>query len=144
MHSTAKNKIRWLRIAYWTGAVLDAVAFLQMMFPSFTAEAMGVSFVVTPEYEIAMQFGAALMLAWTVLLIWADRKPVERRGILPITLIIIVMNFITFLQSAHLGLIPVEKLVPQLVVMLFVFILYVFAWLYTRDVALQGQKGAFQ
>lgn len=105
---------------------------------------MGVSFVVTPEYEIAMQFGAALMLAWTVLLIWADRKPVERRGILPITLIIIVMNFITFLQSAHLGLIPIEKLVPQLVVILFVFILYVFAWLYTRDVALQGQEGAFQ
>ena len=133
MHPATKNKIRWLRIAYWTGAVLDAVAFLQMMFPHITAEAMGGNFVITPEYEMAMQFGASLMLAWTVLLIWADRKPVERRAILPITLIIIVMNFITFLQAAQLDLIPVERLIPQLVAILLIFILYVFAWLYSRD-----------
>jgi hypothetical protein len=128
-----KKKVRWLRIAYWTGAVLDAVAFLQMMFPRLAAEVMGANFPITPEYEMAMRFGASLMLAWTVLLIWADRKPVERKAILPITLIIIVMNSITFLQSARLGLIPFAKLVPQLAVMAVVFVLFVFAWLYSRD-----------
>lgn len=133
MDQTIKKKIRWLRIAYWTGAVLDAVAFLQMMFPGFTAKIMEVNFLVTPEYKMAMQFGASLMLAWTVLLVWADRKPVERRAILPITLIIIVMNFITFLQAAHLGLIPVEKLIPQLIVILAVFVLYIFVWFYSKD-----------
>jgi hypothetical protein len=34
--------------------------------------------------------GAALMLGWTVLLLWADRKPLERRGILPITVLPVV------------------------------------------------------
>jgi hypothetical protein len=29
--------------------------------------------------------GALLMLWWTVLLIWADRKPIERRGVVLIT-----------------------------------------------------------
>jgi len=131
MDSKTRNKIRWLRIAYWSGAVLDLVAFFQMMFPSFMAKAMKVRFTVTPEYEMAMQFGASLMLAWTVLLVWADRKPVERRGILLITLIIIVMNFITFLQSANIGLLPVQTLVPQLILIFGIFVLYVFAWLYS-------------
>jgi hypothetical protein len=85
---------------------------------------------------MAMQFGASLMLAWTVLLIWADRKPVERKAIIPITLIIIVLNFITFLQSAHRGLVPIETLVPQLVVIAIVFFLYVFAWLYSRNMGM--------
>ena len=134
METAIKNKIRWLRIAYWTGAVLDAVAFLQMMSPGLTSEIMEANFAVTPAYEMAMQFGASLMLAWTVLLVWADRKPVERRAILPITLIVIVMNFITFLQAAHLDLIPFEKLVPQLIVILAVFVLYVSAWFYSKDI----------
>ena len=125
---TRKGRILWLRIAYWTGAVLDAVAFLQMMFPRFMAELMKVSFEVTPAYEMAMQFGAALMLAWTILLIWAARSPVERKAIVPLTLIIIVLNFITFLRSAHRGLVPLETLLPQLIIIALVFFLYVFAW----------------
>jgi hypothetical protein len=144
MEQKIKNKIRWLRIAYWTGAVLDAIAFLQMMFPRLAAEAMGANFPITPEYEMAMRFGASLMLAWTVLLIWADRKPVERKAIVPITLIIIVMNSITFLQSAHLGLIPFEKLVPQLAVMLVIFVLYVFAWLYSRDLKAETNRKGWE
>ena len=115
MHMTRKGRILWLRIAYWTGAVLDAVAFLQMMFPRFMAELMKVSFEVTPAYEMAMQFGAA-------------RSPVERKAIVPLTLIIIVLNFITFLRSAHRGLVPLETLLPQLIIIALVFFLYVFAW----------------
>ena len=126
---TRKGRILWLRIAFWTGAVLDAAAFLQMMFPRFMAEVMKVGFEVTPAYEMAMQFGAALMLAWTILLIWAARSPVERKAIVPLTLIIIVLNFITFLQSAHRGLVPLETLLPQLVIIALVFFLYAFAWL---------------
>ncbi len=142
--TTRKGKIRWLRIAYRTGAVLDAVAFLQMMFPRFTAETMKVNFEVTPAYEMAMQFGAALMLAWTVLLVWADRRPVERKAIVPITLIILVLNFITFLQSAHRGLVPMETLVPQLIIIALVFFLYVFAWLHTRNMEITEQSQTFR
>ena len=32
------------------------------------------------DYRYAMGMGASLMLGWTALLIWADRKPIERRG----------------------------------------------------------------
>ena len=41
-------------------------------------------------YRYAMAMGGALMLGWTVLLLWADRKPVERRGVLLITDLVIL------------------------------------------------------
>jgi hypothetical protein len=39
-----------------------------------------------PEFAYALRTGAPLMVGWTVLLVWADRKPLERRGVLPITI----------------------------------------------------------
>ena len=59
MDSKMKNKVRWLRITFWTGTVFYAVAFIQMMFPLFTEKTMGANFTVTPEYEMAMRFCAS-------------------------------------------------------------------------------------
>ncbi len=41
-----------------------------------------------------MGMGASLMLGWTVLLIWADRKPLERMAILPITVIPVIAGMV--------------------------------------------------
>jgi hypothetical protein len=81
-----ENKIRWLRMSYWAGAILDFLAAIQMIFPAVLAATSGLSdFHPAREYSYAMGMGASLMLGWTVLLLWADRKPLERKGILPIT-----------------------------------------------------------
>jgi len=37
-----------------------------------------------------MRTGAPLMAGWTVLLLWADRQPLERRGVLPITVLPVI------------------------------------------------------
>jgi hypothetical protein len=37
------------------------------------------------QHRMDMGVGASLMLAWTVLLLWADRKPMERKGVLLLT-----------------------------------------------------------
>lgn len=68
--------IAWLRTSYRVGAVADAVAAVSLLIPSRTGEV---------EFRYAMGMAAALMLAWTVLLIWGDRRPVERRGVLLLT-----------------------------------------------------------
>lgn len=37
-----------------------------------------------------MRAGAPLMAGWTVLLLWADRRPLERRGVLSITVVPVI------------------------------------------------------
>ena len=41
-------------------------------------------------YRYAMGLAGSLMLGWTILLLWADRKPIERRGVLLITNLVVL------------------------------------------------------
>jgi len=70
------KKILMLRISYWVGAISDGLATLRMLFPRIGTGS---------EYRYALGLAAALMFGWTLLLIWADRKPMERKGILLLT-----------------------------------------------------------
>jgi len=44
------------------------------------------------SYKYQTGTGAFLMLGWTFLLIWADRKPIERKDILLLTVIPVVVG----------------------------------------------------
>jgi len=46
------------------------------------------------DYRYAMGMGASLMLGWTGLLLWADRKPVERKGVLLITVAPVLLGMV--------------------------------------------------
>ncbi len=39
------------------------------------------------------------MAGWTVLLTWADRRPLERRGVLPITIVPVIAGLVA--NDAH-------------------------------------------
>jgi hypothetical protein len=41
------------------------------------------------EFAYGMRAGAALMWGWTALLLWADRRPLERKGVLPLAMVVI-------------------------------------------------------
>ena len=89
------KRILWLRISFWTGALIDALAAVQMLVPAvFAITNQLVDFHPGPEYRYAMGMGAALMLGWTVLLVWADRKPLQRRGILLITVVPVIAGIV--------------------------------------------------
>lgn len=106
--------IRWLRISYWVGAIADAIVGVLMFFPEVGRAAYGDAvFVPTPDYRYAMRFGASLMLGWTVLLLWADRKPLERRGVLPITVFVIAGLAWAGAYAVSAGLIPLSNMIPS-------------------------------
>jgi len=85
------NAIRWLRISYWVGAIVDLIAGVQMAWPPLFAFGMGLAnFKPGPDYRYAMGMGASLMFGWTALLLWADRRPVERMGVLPLTIVPVI------------------------------------------------------
>jgi hypothetical protein len=73
----------WLRVSYWTGAIADGVMAVVMLYPP-----IGISGAeITVETRRTLPMEASLIREWTVLLLWADREPVERRGLLVLTVL---------------------------------------------------------
>ena len=72
-----ESAIRWLKASYLVGAVADGLIGVLMLMPSRMGET---------ELRYAMGLGAALMFGWTALLLWAWRAPMERRGVLLLTI----------------------------------------------------------
>jgi len=123
------NKILFLRISYWAGAILDALAFLIMMFPPLFALNNGLKNL-SPgvDYRYAMGMGAPLMLAWTVLLLWADRKPLERRVILPITLLVVLGEVAVEIYGVTAGFIAAPAMLLTWIIQLVLGSLFIFSY----------------
>jgi len=124
-----ENKVLFLRISYWAGAILDAIAFLIMLFPSlFTLNNGLTNFHPSIEYRYAMGMGAPLMLAWTVLLLWADRKPIERKSILLITLLVVLGEVATEIFGVVTGFIAIPAMLLTWAIQLIVSSLFIFSY----------------
>ena len=71
--SKVNASVRWLRANFITGAIADGIIGILILIPSQMGET---------EFRYPMGLAASLMFGWTLLLIWAYRKPVERKGVL--------------------------------------------------------------
>ncbi len=80
----------WTKKMFIIGAVLDGLVAVVMLAPSLEALAWGFDQpVLDPGFRFAMNFGAALMVGWTALLVWAAAKPVERHAVAPSTTLVV-------------------------------------------------------
>jgi len=121
-----KNKIIWLRISYWVGAIADGIATLRMLFPKIAYGA---------EYRYALGLGASLMLGWTFLLVWADRKPLERKGVLLLTVFPVITGILLAeIYSVTKGLITFEKMLPTGIFLVLLIALFIFSYFNAKDV----------
>ena len=85
------NKYTFVRFTYWYGAILDFLVFLDMLISIIFEFSVSMPIVSTDiSYKYQTGTGAFLMLGWTLLLIWADRKPIERKDVLLLTVIPVV------------------------------------------------------
>jgi hypothetical protein len=75
------KSIVFLRIAYWIGIIADAYMAIKLLLIPYNS-----NLPFSPEMETV----SSLMIGWTILLIWADRKPIERRAILLLTIMMII------------------------------------------------------
>ena len=129
------QKILWLRISYWTGAILDGLAAIQMLVPAvFAATNKLPDFHPGADYKYAMGMGASLMLGWTVLLIWADRKPMERKGVLPITIFPVILGMVVNeIWAVRSRFIALGVVVPSWIMQAVLIALFAFSYLNARD-----------
>ena len=105
------DQIKWLKIAYLAGIILDALSLIPMLFPSI-AELMWGFDKFNGEYLFAMGFGASLMLGWTLLLIWAYREPLERKFVAFLTILVIIGFIATEIFAVANGNINLDKMMP--------------------------------
>ena len=98
------NRIRWLRISYWTGAIVDALACIPLVNSDVWAFINQVpNFHAGWDFRYSQAFAAVFMAGWTVLLLWADRAPLERRGVLAITVFPVVVGLNGVRYMLYLG-----------------------------------------
>ena len=100
-----------LRAGFATGAVIDALAIWPMVIPVLGKILWGIADQ-SGAYRFAMGYGASLMLGWTGLLIWAYRRPVERRAIAALTILVIGRFVATEIVSVLSGWMVLWRMIP--------------------------------
>ena len=122
---TGMRETRVLRAAFLAGAVTDAVALLPMLLPSFATLLWGLRDV-SDSYQLAMGCAASLMLGWTLLLVWASRRPLERRVVAPLTFLVVGGIVVAEVVGAVAGVVDAWRLVPTWCLQ--AILLALFAW----------------
>lgn len=106
---------RRLRAAFLAGAITDALALVPMLVPGVARLLWGFE---NPSrgYYFAMGYGASLMLGWTLLLCWAYQRPVERRGVALLTLVVIAGLVATEVAVVAAGHLSAGRMIPTWVI----------------------------
>lgn len=121
----------WLRLSYRVGALADGFFAVAMIHPPLLLVTLGATeSAMNVETRLALAMGASLMISWSVLLLWADRRPVERKGVLLMTVFPAIAGLsLTTLYGMTTGYIPMGRGVSLWVfqaalVMLFLYSYY--------------------
>lgn len=90
-----KIKLRFIKSVYLIGFLLDGLTGIDMILSTFMPSAVAIPYTSTASsFRFAMGWGAALMLGWTLLLLWGALKPIERRSVLLFTIIPVVLGLV--------------------------------------------------
>lgn len=139
------RKVALLRICYWLGAILDARAAILLTLLRYRDVPAGIlAQQSTHAFGMMAIRGAgdayALMWGWTALLLWADRKPVERRGVLLLTAApVILMIALNMTQQWIGGFAALSRISFWLFFVIGLAMLFVFSYFYASPLA-QGQR----
>ena len=114
-----------LRISYWVAAIADFIVALLVLVP----ERMGVA-----EFVYPMGLMSAVAFSWGVMLIIADRQPVERKWILPPTMLVVFLLGVAGVYAASIGIMPVSRIIGSSAAVLVILGLLTYTWIKTRRI----------
>ena len=81
-----KIKSLFITISYVIGIILDGLLGIDMFLYTFLGTSIYLQSQNIPlsseKTQPVMMLGTALMIGWTILLLWGLHKPIQRRGIL--------------------------------------------------------------
>jgi hypothetical protein len=120
-----------LQTAFLVGAITDAGAILPMLIPPLAKLLWGFEDV-SGAYKFAMGYGASLMLGWTLLLIWAYQKPMERKVVAALTVLVICGLVITEIVAVLTGHIAARRLMPTWFLQAILLVLFAGGFHYSK------------
>ncbi|MHA1906659.1 MAG: hypothetical protein ACW98Y_05155 [Candidatus Thorarchaeota archaeon] len=134
-----ENRILVLRAGYWIGAILDGIYSINVLLVWLIDGYSGFDPIrllrftegLPSRYAWGMVF--AFMISWTILLIWADRKPVERRDVILLTAFPLVSILLadTFFAIAA-NLVGWGDILAIQLVYIFLIVIFAVGYLLTR------------
>jgi hypothetical protein len=125
------HQLLLLRTSYWLGAIIDAIVAIQLLLPSFWASFDQLTtYTPSTAFNFALGIASSLMFGWTFLLIWADRKPVERKGVLLLTTFPVIFGLAANNIFAIIsGLRPLQSTLPELLLQIGLACFFIFSYL---------------
>lgn len=114
-----------MRVSYWSGAIADFVFPILILTPSRMGEI---------EFRYPMGLASVVIFSWGILLLWANQKPFERKGILLLTIFPVLTGLIaSAVFSYSENLISLRQLIPTLIVQIGLIVLLLFSYLNARS-----------
>lgn len=121
-----------LKATFLIGALTDALALVPMLCPAFAKSIWGLD-VLSGSYFFAMGYGASLMFGWTLLLIWAYQKPLERRSVSLFSSFVVAGLVATEIVSTAYGIIEVGKILTTIALQSFLLSLFILSLMESRQ-----------
>ena len=123
-----------LIISYWIGIIADAVATVLLFSPAIAKFVVPQQpFEISAAYLYVSRIAGALMLGWTVLLFWAQLKPIERADILLITLSpVVTLLAVAAVLVAKSNQISFSNLLPMFVLYFVIYCTFIPSYLWAR------------
>jgi len=125
------KKITFLKTCYYIGLVADLFAAILLLFPQVSKIIFNLQQLnLTSDYLYVSRIAASLMLGWALLLLWASFKPVERKGILLLTICPVIIGlFIASIIAVNSGFIKASSMLPIWIFYCLITPLYLYAYL---------------
>lgn len=120
-----KHRTGLIRTSYWVAAIADFGIAILALIPG----RMGVEGFVYP-----MGLMSAVAFSWGVLLLFADRKPVERRWVLLPTALVVFLLGVAVLYAGFASLIPFQQVLASSAAVGLVLSLLLYTCYKTREV----------
>ncbi len=99
--------VRWLKASFVAGAIADAIVAVLMLIPSRMGEA---------DFRYPMGLAASLMFGWTLLLVWGYQKPVDRKGVLLLTIVVILGLMASGAYQVATGAFTFARVLPTMTI----------------------------
>jgi hypothetical protein len=129
-----QKKMIIIRITLWWGIIADLFETVRMSVPQIFISTAGINVTANESFRFALLYGAPVMLGWTLLLFWADRKPIERKGIFLCLIPVIIGYFIVEIIGIRIGVLNLQNTIPTFILQVILLSLSIISYIFAKNI----------